>query len=84
MMRYGVTMGYALKLNSLLADNALARNVNRWLNLTDQMYFSKIGMVALANREKNSAARPDMVSQWVDNLAKGRDNMSPDEIKPGM
>lgn len=77
-------MGYALKLNTLLVDNALVRNINRWLNLTDQMHLSKIAMGALADREKNPEARPDMVSQWFDNLAKSRDIMSPDEIKAGM
>ena len=33
-------------------------------------------MGALADREKNPAARPGVLSQWVDNLAKGRDIMS--------
>ncbi len=77
-------MGYALKLHTLFADNVLARNINRWLNRTDQMHLSKIAMGALVHREKNPAARPDMLSQWIDNLAKGRDVMSPDEIKTGM
>lgn len=77
-------MGYALKLHTLLFDSVLARNINRWLRRTGQTHLSDIALGAVADREKNPAARPDMLSQWVDNLAKGRDIMSPDEIKAGL
>lgn len=83
MMIYGTTMGYALKLNTLLLDNAIVRRINRWMNLTEKMHILKVATEALAVREKNPDARQDMVSQWFGNLSKNRETMSPDEITAG-
>jgi cytochrome P450 len=83
MMVYGVTMGYALVLNTLILDNPIVRQLNRWLNLSDKMHLVKISMSALADREKTPEARPDMVSQWIQNHAQNPQKMSTDEIKAG-
>lgn len=83
MMVYGVSMGYALMLNTLLLDNPFIRKLTHYFNLTDKMHLVKIAMAALAKREENPDAKHDMVSVWFNNLSKNSATMSHNEIKAG-
>lgn len=82
-MVYGVTMGYALVLNTIILDNFIVRSINRWMNLTDKMHLVKIALGALASREENPDAKHDMVGLWFKNLAKNEKGMSRDEVTAG-